>query len=164
MKFDSLESLFLHELHDLRSAEAQLIKAVPKIAKGVQSPELRKAFLDHLEETKVQAERLDEILDGLNGSSKRVVCKGMKGLIEEGLEVMESNGDPNVIDAALIAAVQRMEHYEIAGYGCARTFAQLLNLRDAANLLQESLNEEGAADKKLTKLAQKVVNVEAAQV
>jgi len=164
MKFDSLESLFLHELHDLRSAEAQLSKALPRLAKAADSPQLRQALLDHIEETKVHTERLDQILSGFDDSGKESVCKGMKGLIEEGEEVSESGGDRCVIDAALIASVQRMEHYEIAGYGCARTFAQLLGRGDAANLLQESLNEEAAADKRLTKLAQKTVNVEAAQV
>jgi ferritin-like metal-binding protein YciE len=141
-----------------------LTKAIPKIANAAGSPELRQALLEHLEETKLHSERLDQILSGLNGGASRSECKGMKGLIYESAEVMNSGGDPSVVDAALIATVQRMEHYEMAGYGCARTFAQLLGLGDAANLLQESLTEEGAAAKKLTKLAMKSVNVEAAQV
>ena len=151
----------MDELKDLYNAENQLIKALPKMAKAASAPELRTAFEDHLEETRAQVARLERIFKKLETSPKGKKCKGMEGLIEEGKEVMEEDAEPTVLDAALIAAAQRVEHYEMAGYGCVRTYAHLLGHEDAAELLQETLNEEEAADKKLTELAETIVNVEA---
>jgi ferritin-like metal-binding protein YciE len=161
MKLGSLHDLYVDELKDLYNAENQLLKALPKMAKAASAPDLRTAFQDHLEETRGQVQRLERIFKKLNASPKGKKCKAMEGLIEEGNEVMGEDGEPAVLDAALIAAAQRVEHYEIAGYGCVRTYARLLGYEDAANLLQETLDEEGAADKKLTELAETVINVEA---
>jgi ferritin-like metal-binding protein YciE len=161
MKLGSLQELYVEELKDLYSAENQLLKALPKMAKAASSPKLRTAFEDHLEQTKRQVERLEKIFKKLNASPKGKKCKAMEGLIEEGDELMTEKANPGVLDAALIAAAQRVEHYEIAGYGCVRTLAQLFGYEDAADLLQETLDEEGAADKKLTELAETVINVEA---
>src|SRR6266850_4029709 len=161
MKLDTLQKLYIEELRDLYSAENQLLKALPKMAKGASSPELKQAFEDHLEQTKEHVERLDEIFKGLDEKPTGKTCKAMKGLIEEGGEILEEEGDPSVIDAALIGAAQRVEHYEIAAYGTVRTFARLLGEEDAAELLQETLDEEGETDKLLTELAETVVNVEA---
>ncbi len=160
MKMESLQELFIDGLKDLYSAEKQLVKALPKMAKAASSDELRQGFEDHLEETKVQVERLEQICEELGVSPRGKKCVGMEGLIEEGKELMEEDIDPEVLDAGLIAAAQHVEHYEMAGYGCVRTFAELLGYQEVANLLQKSLNEEGAADKKLTGLAQSI-NVEA---
>lgn len=161
MKLESLHDLYVSELKDLYSAEHQLLKALPKMAKAASAPDLAKAFTAHLVETKGQVDRLDKIFKKLDASPKGKTCKAMEGLLEEGKEVMEEDADPTVMDAALIAAAQRVEHYEMAGYGCVRTFARLLGYDEAADLLQETLDEEGAADKKLTKLAETVINVEA---
>jgi len=161
MKMESLQELLSHELSDLFSAENQLVKALPKMAKAAASPELKAAFEEHLEETKGQVERLNSVFEKLGESPKRKKCKAMEGLIEEGSEVIEMEGDDSVKDAALIAAAQRVEHYEMAGYGCVRTFATLLGLDEVADLLQESLDEEGNADKKLTEIAETAINVEA---
>jgi ferritin-like metal-binding protein YciE len=161
MKLGTLHDLYVDELKDLYNAEHQLLKALPKMAKAASAPKLAQAFTDHLAETKGQIERLEKIFKKLDASPKGKTCKAMEGLIEEGKEVMEEDAEPTVMDAALIAAGQRVEHYEMAGYGCVRTFATLLGYKDAANLLQETLDEEGAADKKLTKLAETVINVEA---
>jgi len=162
MKMESLQELLSHELSDLYSAENQLLKALPKMAKAATSPELKAAFEEHLEETKGQVERLDSVFKKLGESPKRMKCKAMEGLIKEGSEIIEMEGDDAVKDAALIAAAQRVEHYEMAGYGCSRTFAQLLGLDEVADLLQETLDEEGNADKKLTEIAETSINVEAA--
>lgn len=161
MKLATLHDLYVAELKDLYSAEHQLLKALPKMAKAASAPQLAKAFTDHLAETEGQVDRLEKIFQELEVSPKGKTCKAMKGLLEEGKEVMTEDADPTVMDAALIAAAQRVEHYEMAGYGCVRTFARLLGDEKAANLLQETLDEEGAADKKLTKLAETVINVEA---
>src|SRR4051812_35106172 len=131
------------------------------MAKAASSEELKAALTEHLEVTRKQVERLDQIFNELGVSPKGKKCKAMEGLIEEGKEVMAEDGVSAVIDAALIAAAQRVEHYEMAGYGCVRTFANLLGYEDAAALLQETLDEEGEADKKLTELAETVINVEA---
>jgi len=160
MKLESLHDLFVDELKDLYNAENQLTKALPKLAKAAASDELRTAFEKHLKETEHQVERLETIFEQLEASPKGKRCKAMAGLIEEGKEMMEADGEEAVKDAALIAAAQRVEHYEIAGYGTARTFAQLLGFDEAADLLQETLDEEAAADKKLTEIAEKI-NVEA---
>lgn len=161
MKLETLHDLYVDELKDLYSAEHQLLKALPKMAKAASAPQLAKAFTDHLEETRGQVERLEKIFKKLDVSPKGKTCKAMEGLLEEGKEVMDEDADPTVMDAALIAAAQRVEHYEMAGYGCVRTFARLLGDEQAADLLQKTLDEEGAADKKLTKLAETVINVEA---
>ena len=131
------------------------------MAKAATHPDLKAAFEDHLEETKGQVKRLETIFETLEGSPKGKKCKAMEGLIEEGSEVIEAEGEDSVKDAALICAAQKVEHYEMAGYGCARTFAQLLGLDEVADLLQETLDEEGNADKKLTELAETAINVEA---
>jgi ferritin-like metal-binding protein YciE len=162
MKLNSLHDLYVDELKDLYNAESQILKALPKMVKAASSPDLAQAFQNHLEETEGQVGRLDRIFKKLDVSPKGKKCKAMEGLLEEGKEVIEQDADPIVRDAALIAAAQRVEHYEMAGYGCVRTFAQLLGYDDASDLLQETLDEEGAADKKLTELAESVINVEAA--
>jgi ferritin-like metal-binding protein YciE len=161
MSMDSLHDLYVDELKDLFSAENQLLKALPKMAKKATAPELQKAFADHLEVTSKQVERLVQIFEELEVSPKGKKCKAMEGLVEEGKEVLEEDGDPSVIDAALIACAQRVEHYEMAGYGCVRTFAKLLGYEEAAALLQETLDEEGEADHKLTELAETIINIEA---
>jgi ferritin-like metal-binding protein YciE len=162
MKSKGFTDLFEHELKDLYSAEKQLTKALPKMAKASTNEQLKEAFESHLEETEAQIKRLEKIFKQLDISFGRVEkCKAMEGLIEEGKEIMEEGLEPEVLDAALICAAQRVEHYEIAGYGCARTFAQQLGYGAIAELLQETLDEEGNADKKLTEIAEAVVNQEA---
>lgn len=161
MKLETLHDLYVDELKDLYNAENQLLKALPRMAKAATAPELAQAFTDHLKETKGQVDRLERIFKKLDASPKGKACKAMQGLLEEGKQVMTDDADPAVTDAALIAAAQRVEHYEMAGYGCVRTFARLLGYDQAADLLQETLDEEGAADKKLTVLAETVINVEA---
>jgi ferritin-like metal-binding protein YciE len=160
MKLESLQDLFVDQLKDLHSAEVQLTKALPKMAKAAVSEKLRTAFTKHLQETEHQVERLENIFKQLDVSPKGKKCKAMVGLIEEGKELIDMDGDDHVKDAGLIAAAQRVEHYEMAGYGTVRTYAQLLGLEEAANLLQETLDEEKAADDKLNELAQNI-NVEA---
>jgi ferritin-like metal-binding protein YciE len=161
MKLKSLEDLFHHELKDIYSAEKQLLKALPKMAKAADSEELRSAFAQHAEETERQIERLDEIFEQLEVSPGRHKCKAMEGLIEEAKELLEEDAEPQVLDAALICSAQRVEHYEIAAYGCARTFAQQMGLNDVVELLQATLEEEAATDKKLTELAESRVNQQA---
>jgi ferritin-like metal-binding protein YciE len=161
MKLDTLKKLYVEELRDLYSAENQLLKALPKMAKGASSAELKQAFEDHLEVTKEHVERLDEIFNRLDEKPSGKTCKAMKGLIEEGSEMLEEDGDESVIDAGLIGAAQRVEHYEIAAYGTVRTFANLLGEEEAAELLQQTLDEEGDTDKHLSELAEEIVNQEA---
>ena len=161
MKIESLHDLYVDELKDLYNAEQQLVKALPKMAKAASASELSTAFEEHLEETRGHVERLEKIFKNLDVNPKGKKCRAMEGLIEEGKEMMEEDIDSSVLDAALISAAQRVEHYEMAGYGCVRTFARLLGDEQAANLLQETLDEEAACDKKLTELAETVVNVEA---
>jgi ferritin-like metal-binding protein YciE len=158
-----LEDLLQDELRDLYSAEAQIIKALPKMAKAASSPELRRAMERHLEETRRQVERLDQIGEELEMKMTGKKCKGMEGLIAEGRELMEEDLDENALDAGLIGAQQKVEHYEIAAYGTARTHAEMLGYRRIAKLLQQTLNEEGATDKRLTQLAESIVNYEAVQ-
>ena len=158
MSMDSLHELFVEELRDLHSAERQIIKALPRIAKAAQSPGLRQALERHLTQTQGQLERLDRIFAELGEKGTGKKCVGMEGLIEEGKEILEQDGDPAVIDAALITAAQKMEHYEIAAYGCVRNYADLLGYAAAAKLLQQTLDEEEAADEKLTQLAESGVN------
>jgi ferritin-like metal-binding protein YciE len=161
MEIDSLRKLYVEELKDLYSAEKQLIQALPKMAKKAQNAQLKQAFQQHLEITQAQLERLDRVFEGLEKSPRGKKCKAMEGLIEEGKEMMQEDMEPDVMDAALIAAAQRIEHYEIAGYGTVRTYANLLGEKDAAKLLQQTLDEEGQADKILTQLAESSINVEA---
>ncbi|HSU86574.1 MAG TPA: ferritin-like domain-containing protein [Chthoniobacterales bacterium] len=161
MKLDSLRTLWVEEMRDLYNAENQLLKALPKMAKTASTPELKEAFETHLEETRTHVERLDEIFDKLGKKPTGKTCKAMKGLVEEGSEMMQEDGPDSVIDAGIIAAAQRIEHYEIAGYGTARTFASILGEDEAEDLLQETLDEEGAADEKLTEIAESVVNEDA---
>jgi len=161
MRLGSLNDLYLDELRDLYNAESQLVKALPKMAKAASSRALRSAFEDHLEQTRGHVSRLEQIFTKLDASPKGKKCKAMVGLIGEGKEVMGEDADANVMDAALIAAAQRVEHYEIAGYGCARSFARLLGDEEAAELLQETLDEEAAADRKLTELAESGINIQA---
>jgi ferritin-like metal-binding protein YciE len=161
MALKSLHDLYVNELKDLYNAENQLVKALPKMAKAANSAALREAIEEHLEVTKGQVQRLETIFKELDESPKGKKCKAMEGLIEEGKEIMEEDAAPGVLDAALIAAAQRVEHYEIAGYGCVRTFANLLGFEKAAGLLQETLDEEADADKKLTDLAESVINLNA---
>ncbi|HET9265623.1 MAG TPA: ferritin-like domain-containing protein [Vicinamibacterales bacterium] len=158
-----LQELLVDELKDLYSAENQILKALPKMAKAASSPELKRAFERHLEETRRQVERLDQIGEALDIRLTGKKCKGMEGLIEEGKEIMSEDLDDNTLDAGLIGAAQKVEHYEIAGYGTARTHAAMLGYNKAAKLLQQTLDEEGATDKKLTALAESVINVEAVQ-
>jgi len=161
MVMESLQDLFVHDLKDLYSAEVQLTKALPKMAKAASEPALKEAFQTHLKETEVQIERLEKIFDELEENPKGKKCKAMEGLIEEGKELMEEDADPSVMDAGLIGAAQKVEHYEIAGYGTVRTYAQMLGNEEAARLLQQTLDEEGATDKKLNQLAMQCINAEA---
>jgi ferritin-like metal-binding protein YciE len=157
-----LEELLVDELKDIYNAENQIIKALPKMAKAASSPELKRAFERHLEETRRQVERLDQISGALDVKLTGKKCKGMEGLIEEGKEILEQDFDEDALDAGLIGAAQKVEHYEIAAYGTARTHAEVLGYTKAARLLQQTLDEEGATDKKLTQLAESIINVEAA--
>jgi ferritin-like metal-binding protein YciE len=160
--FDSLETLFVDQLEDLYDAEQRLVKALPKMANAAHDPGLKSAFEQHLRETQNQVSRLEQIFRDMGRSATSSTCYAMKGLVEEGDEMISAKGDPEVKDAALIAAAQRVEHYEIAGYGTARTFAERLGRQNAVRLLQETLNEEAATDKKLTQLAERSINAQAA--
>lgn len=155
-KLNTPNDLLIEEIKDLYSAENQLIKALPKMAKAASDESLKQGFLDHLEETKVHAERLEEVAKLLEVSPKGKVCKAMQGLIEEGSEVIEEEGNPSVKDLALITAAQKVEHYEISGYGSAKSLANLLGLSDIVELLQTTEDEEGATDKKLTAAAEQI--------
>ncbi|RPH55648.1 ferritin-like domain-containing protein [bacterium] len=161
MEIDSLRKLYVEELKDIYSAEKQILQALPRMAKKTKNQELRKAFEMHLEQTRMQVERLDRIFEMLGKSPRGKKCKGMEGLIEEGKEMMQEDMEPDVMDAALIASAQKVEHYEIASYGTVRTYANLLGEKDHARILQETLNEEGETDKQLTRLAESQINVEA---
>jgi ferritin-like metal-binding protein YciE len=161
MALTTLHDLYVEELKDLYNAENQLLKALPKMVKAASAPKLAAAFTDHLAETKIHIERLETIFKQLDVSPKGKKCKAMEGLLAEGQELLAEDADPSVLDAALISSAQRVEHYEMAGYGCVRTYAKLLGEKQAAKLLQETLDEEGATDKKLTELAESVINAEA---
>ncbi len=162
MKLNSLRDVFVENVRDLYNAESQLLKALPKMAKAASAAELKAAFTDHLEQTRGQVERLERVCESLGIKAKGKTCAAMKGLIEEGSEVIGEDGDPSAKDAALIAAAQRIEHYEIAGYGCAATFAKLLGETEAAKALAATLEEEKAADVLLTKVAESGLNQDAA--
>jgi ferritin-like metal-binding protein YciE len=160
MELASLQDLLVDELKDLYSAENQLLKAIPKMAKAATSKDLKAGFEKHLKQTHGHVERLEQVCEELDASPKGKTCKAMEGLVKEGAEVIAEDMEPEVKDAALIAAAQRVEHYEMAGYGCVRTYAKLLGHDKAVRLLQQTLDEEGDTDKALTKLAEKI-NVEA---
>ena len=160
--FDSFDTLLLDQLQDLYDAEKRLTSALPKMAEAAHNAALKSAIQQHLRETQNHVSRLERAFQMLGQTAATKTCEAMKGLISEGQEAIGAGGDPNVKDAALIAAAQRVEHYEMAGYGCARTFAQRLGKQDVARLLQETLQEEEATDKKLTQLAEGNVNPQAA--
>jgi len=161
--FESLEELFCAQLEDLYDGEKRMVEALPKMAEAALSPQLKAALQQHLHETQEHVRRLEQIFSQLGKTPHRETCDAMKGLIREGNEMVHAKGDDDVRDAALIAAAQRVEHYEISGYGTARTFAERLGHVEAARLLQNTLDEEKAADKKLTQVAESSVNVHAAQ-
>jgi ferritin-like metal-binding protein YciE len=161
MKLDTLEKLYVSELRDLYSAENQLLKALPKMATGTTSPELKEAFETHLEQTKGHVERLEELFEQLDESPKGKTCHAMKGLIEEGSEILKEEGENSVLDAGMIVAAQKVEHYEIASYGSVRTFANLLGKPEEAKLLQATLDEESETNEILNRLAETIVNPEA---
>lgn len=156
MSVGTMEELLIDELKDLYSAEKQIVRSLPKLAKAVTSPDLKQALLDHLEETKAQVSRLEQIGELVGKRMTGKSCVGMKGVLEEGSEVLEDTDKGPVRDAALISAAQRVEHYEMAGYGSAREFAKMLGMTDVAELLDETLAEEKAADKKLSAIAKQV--------
>jgi ferritin-like metal-binding protein YciE len=156
-----MENLLVHELKDLLSAEKQLVKALPKMAKGATNEALTAAFEEHLEQTKGQVERLEQIFSLLDKAARAEHCVAMEGLIEEGAKLLEEDGDEAVKDAGLIAAAQKVEHYEIASYGTARTLAEVLGHSQVAELLQQTLDEEKETDEKLTSLATNEVNPQA---
>ncbi|HYY68727.1 MAG TPA: ferritin-like domain-containing protein [Terriglobales bacterium] len=161
MKLDSLEDLFVDQIQDLYSAEKMIISALPKMIEKCSSQELGGGLQEHLEQTRQQVFRLDRIFDGLSKIDReKKKCKGMEGIIDEGEELLKKRADAPVRDAGIIASAQKVEHYEIAGYGTARTYAKLLGREDWAQLLQETLNEEKEADKKLNGFAERI-NLEA---
>jgi ferritin-like metal-binding protein YciE len=161
MKLESLRDLYLEQLKDLYSAENQLVDALPKMADAASAPELKNAFREHLNQTRQHVERLEKIFQTLDESPKGETCEGMKGLVKEGDAMIKMKGEPEVIDAGLIAAAQRVEHYEIAGYGTVRTYAELLGEQESVRLLERTLQEEEEADEKLTEIAESRVNEEA---
>lgn len=160
MKVETLRELFVEELQDLYSAENQITQALPKLSKAADNQQLKQALDAHLKETKQQVERLEQIFEIMEESPEGKTCEGMKGLLKEGDQIIKASGEPEVIDAGIIAAAQRVEHYEISGYGTVRTYAELLGEDEAVRLLDETLKEEKAADQKLTKIASSI-NVEA---
>ena len=163
MELETLKDLYIHELKDLHSAEKQLIKALPKMAKAATSEDLAAGFEEHLAQTEEHVNRLEKILQSHDESARGPKCKGMEGLIGEGEEMIEEGADDDVRDAGLISAAQRVEHYEIAGYGCVRTYADMLGDSRGADLLGQTLKEETATDKKLTELAKTLINLKAAK-
>jgi ferritin-like metal-binding protein YciE len=158
MKMKTLQDLFLDQLRDLYHAENQLVKALPKMAKGAHAPALRSAFEEHLEQTRHQAERLEQVFEKLGARAKGKKCQAMVGLVEEGEELLGEDAEPDVRDAGLIAAAQKAEHYEIACYGTLCTWAQELGQQGAFDLLKQTLDEEKATDEKLTHLAESGIN------
>lgn len=161
MEMESLKELYIDELKDLYSAEKQLVKALPKMAKNATNPELKEAFTTHLHETEGHVERLEQIFEMLGERPGGKKCKGMEGLVEEAKELLEEDATEEVLDAGMISKAQHVEHYEMAGYGTVRTYARLLGLDDQADLLQETLDEEGHANELLTQIAESSVNIEA---
>ena len=161
MDLDTLKDLYVDELKDLYSAEKQIIKGLTKMSKAANAPQLKDAFRTHLEETRVHAQRLEQICQDLGVSPRGKKCVGMEGLIEEGNELIQEDPDPDVLDAGLISKAQHIEHYEMAGYGTVRTYARQLGFDNHAELLQQTLDEEGKTDHLLTDLAESGINVEA---
>lgn len=161
LEFNNFQDLFVSQIKDLYDAENRLTKALPKMAEQANSTQLKQALQDHLLETQGHVSRLEQIFRELNLEPKSDTCEAMKGLIAEGEEVLKAKGDPDIRDAAIIAAAQRVEHYEISGYGTARSFARRLGLTQAASLLQQTLQEEKAADEKLNNIAESSVNPQA---
>jgi len=164
MEIDSLRKLYVEELKDLYSAEKQILQALPKMAKKASNTQLKAAFTEHLRQTEQQVQRLEQIFEALGKSPRGKKCKGMEGLLEEGKEVMQEDMDEETRDAALIAAAQRVEHYEIAAYGCAITHARVLGLEEVADLLEQTLVEEKHADERLSTIAEQEVNSSALHV
>ncbi len=162
MKLESLRELFIEELQDLYSAENQILEALPKMIEEASAPELKAGFSQHLEQTRNQVTRLDQIFDqlGKDVDRKDKTCKGMKGIIKDNEDLLDEDAEPEVLDAGMIAGAQRVEHYEIAGYGTVRTYAQLLGRQDWARLLEQTLEEEKQTDQKLNQLAGRI-NLEA---
>ena len=160
MSIENLDDLFLHELKDVYDAEKQILKALPKMAKAASTDELRVAFEDHRDQTKEQVARLEKVFKLLEKPARGKKCMGMEGLLEEGAEFMKEDAQPAVMDAGLIAAAQKVEHYEIASYGTLATYGKILGLDEAVELLEETLAEEKETDEKLTELASQI-NVEA---
>ncbi|HTD13658.1 MAG TPA: ferritin-like domain-containing protein [Chthoniobacterales bacterium] len=158
LKLESVKDLLIAELRDLHNAEEQLVEALPKMAEAASSRELKNAFTHHLEETRQHVTRLDGVFKSLNEKASGETCQAMEGLVKEGEEMIHAKGEPDVRDAGLIGAAQRVEHYEMAGYGTARTLAKRLGLQDIAQTLQKTLEEEAAADEKLTAVAEGNVN------
>ena len=158
---ESLQKLYVEQLKDLYSAEEQILEALPKMVKKAKHADLKRGFQEHYQQTEQQKQRLERIGEQLGEDLSGHHCKGMEGLVKEGDEVMKEFTDSDVLDAALISAAQRVEHYEMAGYGCARTYAHLLGFAQQADLLQRTLDEEGDTDHKLTDLAETVVNIDA---
>ena len=163
MELQTLKDLYFHEHKDFFSAEQQLVKALPKMAKAASNKELAAGFQEHLEQTKGHAQRVEQILSSHQQTTRGPKCKGMEGIVAEGAEMIEEEADVEVKDAGLIAAAQRVEHYEMAGYGTARTYAELLGDKEGAKLLGLTLEEERQTDQKLSKLAKSAVNVAAAK-
>lgn len=161
MKLGNLRDLYLQELKDIYSAESQVMKALPKMVKAASSPKLQDAFREHLEQTRNQISRLDQIFQGLGVPTRGRRCEAMEGIIKEGEEMMTIDAEPSVRDAALIASAQKVEHYEMASYGTVKAYAKMLGEDEAVDLLDETLSEEMKTDKMLTKLAEKAVNKEA---
>jgi len=161
MELDTLKDLYIGEIKDLYSAEKMLVKALPKMAKAAKDTQLQQAFRTHLKETGQHAARLEQICKDLGVSPRGKKCVGMEALIEEGSELIKENPDPDVLDAGLISKAQHVEHYEIAGYGTVRTYARQLGFENHAELLQQTLDEEGRTDHLLTELAESGINVEA---
>ena len=160
---NDLHELFLEELADVYNAETQITKALPKMAKAAESDELRQAFEEHLQQTEEQISRLDQVFESLGETMKRKTCKGMQGLIEEGKEVMEEQKGSAAIDAALIAAAQKVEHYEIATYGTLCAWAEQMGHQEALELLKQNIDEEETTDERLTELAESLANQRAEQ-
>jgi ferritin-like metal-binding protein YciE len=161
LKLESVQDLFLEELRDLYDAENQLLKALPKMAEAASTPALKTAFTQHWEQTKGHVGRLDRAFRELDAKPSGETCEAMKGLVKEGEQFIQAKGEPVVRDAGLIGAAQRVEHYEMAGYGTARTLAKRLGYQEIATILQQTLEEEGEADKKLTAVAESEINVRA---
>jgi len=162
-KIRTFEDLFVNELKDLYNAEQQLTRALPRMAKAATTPELKKAIEEHLEVTREQVRRLEQVFEEIGAPAKGKTCQAMKGLIEEGQELVKEGMESEVLDAGIIGAAQRVEHYEIAGYGTVRTMAETLGHKRAVKLLDQTLKEEKAADEKLTRIAESIVNVRAVE-